>query len=113
MTDDAGAHPNQYQSDLAELAPPPSDGSSARLTRLQELLAERDPRTPEDLMEIMRDHDSSPQAICLHADPAEGDEASACLFSMVTDVSAGRMWVAGGNPCEREYEEIDLAGLSA
>ena len=32
---------------------------------------------------------------------------------MVTDVDAGRMWVAPGNPCEHDYEEIDLSELSA
>jgi isopenicillin-N N-acyltransferase-like protein len=111
--ENAGPHTNHYQSDLAELAPPASDGSKARLARLQELLAERDPRTPEQLMELMRDHESTPQSICLHPDPAEGDEASACLFSMVADVEAGRMWVAAGNPCEHEYEEIDLSGLAS
>ena len=112
LLDRAGAHTNHYQSDLAELAPPPSQGSLARLARLDELLAEREPRTPEDLMDIMRDHDSAPQAICLHPDPDEGDEASACLFSMVVDVSARRMWVAAGNPCENEYEAIDVEGLA-
>ena len=108
----AGAHTNHYQSDLAELAPPPSEGSLARLARLDGLLAERNPRTPEALMDIMRDHDSTPQAICLHPDPDEGDEASACLFSMVVDVGARRMWVALGNPCESDYEAIDLEGLA-
>jgi isopenicillin-N N-acyltransferase-like protein len=109
----AGAQTNHYRSDLAELAPPPSAGSVARLARLDQLLAESDPQTPEDLMDIMRDHDSSPQAICLHPDPQEGDEASACLFSMVVDVRAKRLWVAVGNPCEAPYEEIDLEGLDA
>lgn len=109
----AAAQTNHYRSDLAELAPPPSAGSLARLTRLDELLAERDPQTPEQLMDIMRDHDSSPQAICLHPDPQEGDEASACMFSMVVDVRARRLWVAVGNPCVAPYEEIDLEGLDA
>jgi isopenicillin-N N-acyltransferase like protein len=108
---DGGPHTNHYQSDLADLAPPASDGSTARLSRLEALLAERDPGTPEQLMDVMRDHDSSPQAICLHPDPDEGDEASACLFSMVADVEMGRMWVAPGNPCEHEYQEIDLTGV--
>ncbi len=108
VLDGPGAHTNHYQSDLAELAPPASEGSTARLKRLRELIAERAPRTPEELMTIMRDHDSSPQAICLHPDPSEGQEASACMFSMVADLEAKRMWVAPGNPCEHEYEEIDL-----
>ena len=113
LLDRAGAHTNHYESDLAELAPPPSEGSRSRLTRLTELLAERDPQTPDALMDIMRDHDSAPQAICLHPDPDEGDEASACLFSMVVDVRAKRLWVAMGNPCENDYEEVDLSGMNA
>jgi isopenicillin-N N-acyltransferase-like protein len=109
---DTGLHTNHYEdSELAALAPPPSDGSVSRLERLRELVVERDPRSAEDLMGIMRDHGSSPQSICLHPDPAEGDEASACLFSMVADVEARRMWVASGNPCEQDYTEIDLTVL--
>ena len=110
LLEGAAAHTNHYRSDLASLAPAPSEGSVARLERLEELLAGRPIEGPEDLMEVMRDHRSSPQAICLHADPEEGDEASACMFSMIADPAAGRLWVAPGNPCEHEYEEIDLAG---
>lgn len=110
VLDGAGPHTNHYlDPELAELAPPPSEGSVARLERLRELLSDRDPRTPTDMMDVLRDHGSSPQAVCLHPDPAEGDEASACLFSMVADVEARRLWVALGNPCENEYEEIDLS----
>jgi isopenicillin-N N-acyltransferase like protein len=113
VLDHAGAHTNHYQDEaLARLAPPPSEGSVARLRRLEELLAEREPTTPEHLMDIMRDHASSPQAICLHPDPEEGDEASAVMFSMIGDVGAKRMWVTAGNPCRSEYERIDLPELS-
>lgn len=108
-----GAHTNHYRSDLAAIAPEPSEGSRARLQRLERLVEERSPATPEELMEILRDHGSSPQAICLHADPDEGDEASACLFSMVVDAAAARMWVAEGNPCESDYVEIDLTGMKS
>jgi hypothetical protein len=112
VLDHDGPHTNHYlDPELAALAPPPSEGSRARLTRLQELVAEDRPSAPEDLMEIMRDHDSAPQAICLHPEPEEGEEASAVMFSMVADVGAKRMWVTAGNPCESEYSEIDLADL--
>jgi hypothetical protein len=108
-----GPHTNHYEDpELAALAPPASDGSRARLARLRELLDECDPKSGEDLMDVMRDHGSSPQSVCLHPDPAEGDEASACLFSMIADVGARRMWVAAGNPCERPYEEIELDELA-
>jgi len=62
-------------------------------------------------MDILRDHGSSPQSICLHPDPQEGDEASAVVFSMVAELEEGRMWVAPGNPCEVGYEEVDLTGV--
>lgn len=105
-------HTNHYvDADLAAMAPAPSDGSRARYDRLVRLLDERQPRTPEDLMDILRDHGSTPQAVCMHPDPEEGDEASAVLFSMIADVEQGRMWVAPGNPCEQEYREIDLPEL--
>ena len=113
VLDHDGPHTNHYlDPDLAALAPPPSEGSRARLTRLQELVAERRPATPEALKDLMRDHDSAPQAICLHPEPEEGDEASAVMFSMVADVGAKRMWVTAGNPCESEYVQIDLADLA-
>jgi isopenicillin-N N-acyltransferase-like protein len=113
VLDGPSAHTNHYRSDLAEIAPEPSEGSQARLARLQELLKERPPAGAEDVMEIMRDHASAPQAICLHPDPDEGDEASACMFSMVADLGARRMWVVVGNPCEHDYDEIDLTELAS
>jgi hypothetical protein len=106
-----GVHTNHYLSDLAELAPPASEGSSRRLARLEQLLAERPPSAPEDLMDLMRDHGSEPGPVCLHPDASEGDDAASVAFSMVADVTAGRMWVAPGNPCENEFAEIDLSRL--
>jgi hypothetical protein len=62
-------------------------------------------------MDVLRDHASSPQAICEHGAPGD-DEASVVLFSMVCELEEGRMWVAPGNPCETPYEEVDLAALA-
>ena len=112
VVEEPRAHTNHYlDPELAPLGPPPSPGSSARYTRLVQLLRERPPRSIDDVMEILRDHDASPQSICLHADPAEGDEADAILFSMVAELEQGRMWVAPGTPCQTEYEEIDITGV--
>jgi isopenicillin-N N-acyltransferase-like protein len=102
------AHTNHY------LAPPLAEGGTAsagsvsRLERLRGLLAERPPVTPEDAMDVLRDHGSVPQSICLHPDPADRDEASAVLFSMVCHLEGRRMWVAAGNPCTEPYREIEL-----
>ena len=112
ILDRPGPHTNHYlDPELAELAPESSVGSRARLERLRELIDEGSPSTPEELMEVMRDHRSAPQAICLHPDPEEGDEASAVMFSMIADVNLRRMWVAPGSPCENDYLEIDLPEL--
>jgi hypothetical protein len=105
-------HTNHYlDHELATLGPEPSDGSLARRARLEQLLTEGPPGTVAEVMDVLRDHGSTPQAICLHPDPAEGDEASAVMFSMVAELEEGRMWVAPGNPCENDYEEVDLTGV--
>ncbi len=105
-----GPHTNHYlDPGLAQVGAEPSEGSLSRYERLLELLEEQ-PDTPEAVMEVLADHNGAPNSVCLHADPEEGDEASAVLFSMVCDVDAGRMWVAAGNPCTAPYEEIDLTG---
>lgn len=112
VLDGPGPHTNHYEDRaLAKLGPKPSDSSRARLARLRELLADRRPDTPEAVMEILRDHQTAPEAICLHPDPSEGNEASAVVFSMVVELEEGRMWVAPGNPCRNDYREIDLAGV--
>jgi hypothetical protein len=113
VLDGEGVHTNHYLSDLAEMAPPASEGSSRRLARLEQLLAERPVSAPEDLMDVMRDHGSEPGPVCLHGDEADGDDAASVAFSMVADVTAGRMWVAPGNPCENEFAEINLSRLRA
>ena len=109
-----GPHTNHYlDPELSELGPDPSDGSTARYERLLNLIEERRPSTPSGVMEILRDHQSAPQAICLHPDVSQGDEAAAIVFSMVCDLEDGRMWVAPGNPCSTPYEEIDLTDVIA
>jgi isopenicillin-N N-acyltransferase-like protein len=110
VLDGRPAHANHYLApELAEIAEPPSAGSVARQERTERLLASRPPRDERDAMAILSDHDSEPPAICLHADPSEGDDASAVVFSVVCDVESMRMWVAPGYPCTEAFEEIDLA----
>jgi hypothetical protein len=110
----SGPHTNHYLDPaLGEAAPPPSMGSVSRYERLLALIEERHPETPEGVMHILRDHSSRPQAICRHPDPRDGDDAASVLFSMVCDVEAGLMWVAPGNPCTTEYQDVDLTGVFA
>jgi isopenicillin-N N-acyltransferase-like protein len=114
LLDGPGAHTNHYlDPDLAAVGAPPGPGSVARLGRLEELLQERSPASVEDAMAILRDHASTPQAICEHGSPDGDEDASVVLFSMVCELEEGRIWVAPGNPCETPYQEVDLAGLLA
>jgi isopenicillin-N N-acyltransferase like protein len=101
-------HANHYlAAELQEVGDEPSEGSAARYERLVARLGEKPPTTPEEAMDILRDHDSSPQAICKHAGP-NAPEESTILFSMVCELESRRMWVAPGNPCEHPFEEVEL-----
>lgn len=112
VLDGNAGHTNHYlDPDLAKMAPVPSEASASRYKRLEQLLGEHAPQTPEDAMAILTDHDSS-TAICLHPNPDEGDEADAVVFSMVCELESGRMWVADGLPCEAGYDEVDLTGIT-
>jgi hypothetical protein len=112
VVDRPPVHTNHYlDPQLVPLGATASSGSSVRHARLVQLLDERKPSTVTEVMDILRDHSTAPHAVCLHADPDEGDEASAVLFSMVAELETRRMWVAPGNPCETEYEEIGLEDL--
>jgi isopenicillin-N N-acyltransferase-like protein len=103
-----GPHTNHYVApELREIGDEPSEGSVSRYERLAVRLREMPPTTPEAAMDILRDHDSSPQAICKHASP-NAPEESTILFSMVCELESRRMWVAAGNPCEHPYEEVEL-----
>jgi isopenicillin-N N-acyltransferase like protein len=108
-----GSHTNHYTDpELAERAPPPSQGSRARLDRLRALVEERSPATPAALGQILADHGGGgPETICEHGVGEPADEASAVVFSMICDLDLGRMWVAPGSPCVTSYEEVDLAGV--
>ncbi len=70
----------------------------------------RPPSTSADVMAILADHGSTPSTICLHPDPADGDDAEAVVFAMVCDLEAGRMWIAPGRPCEVPFEAFDAGG---
>jgi len=107
-----GPHTNHYlDPELAHLGPEPSKGSTARYDRLLTLLEEHEPSSVGEVMTILGDHRSGPQAVCLHPDESHGDEAAAIVFSMVCDVEDRRMWVAAGNPCSTPFEEIDLSDV--
>lgn len=108
VLDGPGAHANHYVApELQDTGDEPSEGSRSRYERLVERLSDAPPTTPEEAMDVLRDHDSSPQAICKHASPG-AEQESMVVFSMVCELESRRMWVAHGNPCEHPYEEVEL-----
>lgn len=106
---DAAAHTNHYLADVPE-AVPASAGSKARLERARALLAAEPPRSLEDAAELLADHGSVPQSICLHEG---GPEASATIFGMVSDLATGRMLVSDGAPCEGRWLAAEVPGFRA
>lgn len=112
VVDGPGPHTNHYiDAGLARFGPSPPDWSTGLLNHMASMLEQRRPTRIEDVMDILRDHEHAPDSICLHPEAEEGDEASTVVFSMVAELEEGRMWVAPGNPCEQEYEEVDLTGV--
>lgn len=108
---DRDGHANHYlDSVLAEEGHRPGRGSLSRQARLDELLRSRPPRSPEEAMELLRDHAGDPQAICHH--PATDDpEVSTVVFAFVSELESGRLWVSAGHPCQAPFEEVDLADV--
>ena len=111
------AHTNHFISpafdgrDLSVLAMP---DSPLRLQRLrQEIVAHgEEPLTVELVQRALSDHASYPVSICCHPDPRQAEpERSLTLASVVMDPGEQRMWLAPGNPCETEYDELDHSGL--
>ena len=106
------AHTNHALDDsVAEAAEPASAGSLSRLARAGALLDSERPQTARDAMAILADHGAEGQDICVHPDPAAGDEGSAIQFGMVCDVEAGVMWLAPGQPCSTPFQELRLDEL--
>lgn len=109
---EAPAHTNHaLDADVAEAAEVPSAGSLSRFDRVRALLDDDPPRTAQDAVRILSDHGAQGQDICVHPDPAEGEEAAAIQFGMVCDVEAGVMWLAPGQPCSTPFQELPLSEL--
>ncbi len=83
----------------------PSDGSRARLTRAR-TLASTAPATVDGIAGLLADHDGEGQDICVHPDPAQGDEGSTILFAMICESETRVMWLAPGHPCTADFQRF-------
>ena len=63
------------------------------------------------LISILSDHGAEPQAICVHPDPADGDEGSTILFAMIADPRQRSLTIASGHACTGSFERFVLDEL--
>jgi isopenicillin-N N-acyltransferase like protein len=74
--------------------------------RLQRLLS-LPPATLDDARGLLADHADYPYSICAHPEPGEHPlEQGATITSVLMDLTAGRMWVTAGNPCQARYQDV-------
>ena len=65
---------------------------------METLLGEHRGRlTVEKLKDLLADHDNAPTSICRHQDPI------VTIASMIAEPDQGRLHVATGNPCQRDF----------
>jgi len=83
-----------------------------RAARMQHLLKEgRRARMlhAQGLRSILRDHAGHPDSVCRHPNPALPEEERVeTVVSVLHDLTARRMYVAGGTPCLTPYQEIEV-----
>jgi isopenicillin-N N-acyltransferase like protein len=59
---------------------------------------------------VLADHADYPHSICAHPDPAAHPcEQGATIASVLMDLTARRIWLAAGNPCQVPFEQLDMA----
>ena len=86
--------------------------SAVRLQRLRAGAAEA--ATLDHFRALLADHADYPHSICSHPDPREHPlEQGATIASLLMDLTARRLWLAAGNPCQTPYRELDLSWLAA
>lgn len=95
---------------VAAAACDPSAGSRSRLARAR-VLATSAARTVEGMAGLLADHGAEGQDICVHPDPAEGDEGSTILFAMICEPETRSMWLSAGHPCTTSFERVGFDDL--
>lgn len=57
---------------------------------------------------LLADHANQPAAVCCHPDPRQHPfDQGKTVTSVLMDLTAKRMWLADGNPCDTPYRELD------
>jgi isopenicillin-N N-acyltransferase-like protein len=106
-------HANHYETERyrkLDLAPVHVPHSFQRLARLRELVSgSHGSLTPGVMMTLLSDHRGRPHSVCAHVDTASlGPVPAETIASVIMVPDEGRMLVAAGTPCEREYAEYGV-----
>ena len=107
----ANVHTNHaLDPSVAEVTFPAAPGSLGRYERAASLVETAEP-TMAGVVAILADHEAQPQSICVHPDPADGDEGSTILFAMVAEPARRSLTIASGHACTGEFETFSLDDL--
>lgn len=96
---------------VAAAAREPSEASRSRLERATTLAASAG-ATVVEVGRILADHGAAGQDICVHPDPAEGDEGSTVLFAMIGEPDSRSLWLSAGHPCTVPFERFTHGAIS-
>jgi len=107
--------PRLHPVDLSLWAMP---SSAVRLQRLRALSGGPRPggryRTLDDFRVLLADHADYPYSVCAHPEPGVHPcEQGATIASVLMDLTAGRMWVAAGHPCQARHQDVGWPASSA
>lgn len=81
--------------------------SIVRLGRATELLSCETLWDVDRLAKLLEDHADWPTGICCHPDPRDKDVMQwATVLAVVTSPAERRLWLASGNPCTSQFEEV-------
>jgi isopenicillin-N N-acyltransferase-like protein len=105
-------HTNHYldpQMKQVEKDPEELLSSRVRYFRASRLIRQSEKHTIESLQAIQKDHVNIPNSICNHAieglDPLDREKT---INAMVIDLTAQKMHIAWGNPCQNMYHTFHL-----
>ncbi|MFQ8598094.1 MAG: hypothetical protein ACLSA4_06010, partial [Parasutterella sp.] len=60
-------------------------------------------------LNLLSNHNNYPESICYHEDPRITEGERYCsVYAIVMDVTAGKLWVTDGYPCEGKVSEYQL-----
>ncbi len=105
-------HTNHFlapRMDPADLALWVMPSSAVRLQRLRAGANGKAAETLDDFRVLLADHADYPNSVCAHPDPADHPrEQGATIASVLMDLTARRIWVAAGQPCQAPYQRLDI-----